>query len=134
MAAMTFPLACIMEWNTNKVSDHNREPLSVSIERIEFPKRMANGTLRKYVVADKRTFSTSWKDLPHSAAFTVDGFWGGREMKNFYQAQKGIFDLKLNYTDGTSETVSVVFTRFGFSISKRGTYEFWNVDVEMEEV
>jgi hypothetical protein len=124
----------IMQWNNNKITDHNRSPLSVSVERIELASRMANGTLRKYVIADKRRFSMSWENLPHNAGFTVDGFWGGREMEVFYNTTSGGFTLKLTNGDGTVETYTVVMSNFSKEIRKRGEYDMWDVDVELEEV
>jgi hypothetical protein len=46
------------------LSDHNRESLSVSTERIEQRQRMANGTMRSYHIADKLNISISWSMLP----------------------------------------------------------------------
>jgi hypothetical protein len=46
------------------LSDHNRESLSVSTERIEQRQRMANGTMRSYHIADKLNVSISWSMLP----------------------------------------------------------------------
>jgi hypothetical protein len=45
-------------------SDHNRETIDFSIERIEQRQRMANGTMRSYHLADKLKISTSWNLLP----------------------------------------------------------------------
>lgn len=132
--SFTFAKAQLMTWNGNKVTDHNRSDLSVSVERIEDSQRMANGTMRKYVVADKRTFSTSWDNLPHNAMNTVDGFWGKREMENFYNTTPGAFTLVVTWGDGTTETRTVMMTKFDASISKRGAYDFWKVTVELQEV
>jgi hypothetical protein len=124
----------LMEWNANKISDHNRSDLSVKIERIEEKNRMANGTMRKYIIADKRTFSVSWNDLPQSAGFTVDGFWGKNEMEDFYNTNPGAFPLKLHFGDGTTKTYTVMLSSFGADLSKRGAYDFWKVSAELEEV
>lgn len=129
-----FAKPSLMEWDGNKISDHNRSELSIDIERIEEKNRMANGTMRKYIVADKRTFSVSWDDLPHSAGFTVDGFWGKREMENFYNTIPGAFTLTLHYGDGVEEKYVVMMSKFSADISKRGLYDFWKVSVELEEV
>lgn len=131
---MKFPKDCLIEWNRNKISDHNRSELSVDVERIENSRRMANGTLRKYVVADKRRFSVSWSDLPHSRSWTVDGFWGGQEIENFYNSNAGEFTLRVTHGDGRLESWQVVFTDFGKEITKRGEFDFWQVNVTMEEV
>jgi hypothetical protein len=127
-------LPSLMTWNDNKISDHNRSALSVSVDRIETATRMANGTMRKFIVADKRTFSTDWTDLPQSALFTVDGFWGKNEIENWYNTQTGAFTLKLFYGDGTTGTYSVFMSKFSADISKRGVFDFWRVQVEMQEV
>jgi len=131
---MKFPKNCIMQWNDHKVTDHNRSELSVSVERIENSKRMANGTLRKYVIADKRKFSVSWDNLPDNTAWTVDGFWGGRDIENFYNNNAGSFTLKVTNGNGSVESFAVVFSDFSKAIHKRGSYDFWSLDVSMEEV
>lgn len=133
-AVMHFPKGAIMEWNSNKITDHNRAEVSVSIERIESSKRMANGTMRKYVIADKKTFSTSWNNLPDKAAWAVDGFWAGREMEAFYNATPGSFQLRIVSGDGSTNTYTVMLSKFSKVLGKRGAYDFWNVDVEMVEV
>ena len=46
------------------LTDDNRSSLQVTLDRIEYKKRMINGRMRSYHVADKKTFSVSWKDLP----------------------------------------------------------------------
>jgi hypothetical protein len=124
----------LMRWSGNAISDHNRSELQISPERIEKKQRMADGTMRKYVVADKRTFTVSWRDLPHSASFTVDGFWGADEMSAFYLATFGEFDLEITYGDTSTETFSVIFSDFNSGISKRGAFDFWDVSVTMEQV
>lgn len=134
MAALTFVKPRLMQWNTTSITDHNRSPVSVTIERIERSQRMANGTLRKYVIADKSSFSMSWEDVPRTTANTVDGFLGGEGMKDFWTANQGSFPLKIYYGDGTLKTFTVVFTNFSYTISKRGSYDFWNVSCEMTEV
>ena len=46
------------------LSDHNRGELGINFERIEQKRRMVNGTMRSYHVADKRSISISWDMLP----------------------------------------------------------------------
>lgn len=132
--AMTFAKPRLMRWSNNSITDHNRSELTIDVERIEKKQRMADGTMRKYIVADKRTFSTSWQNLPHSSSYTVDGFWGARQLKTFYDATPGAFNLELSYGDGTVETVSVMFSDFNMNLTKRGHYDFYEVTVTMEQV
>lgn len=134
MTARTFLKPSLMEWGGNKITDHNRDALDVNVERIEEATRMANGTKRKYIVADKRTFSCSWKDVPHNAMFTVDGFWGKREMENWYNTQPGAFILNIHHGDDTVEPITVMMSKFSATLSKRGRFDFWDVSVELEEV
>lgn len=130
----TFLKDAIMRWGTMRVTDHNRGELSVDVDRIETAKRMANGTLRKYVIADKRTWNTSWDDLPDSAEFTVDGYAGGREIEEFFDNNPGAFTLTVTPGNGEPETYTVVMTEFSKDIKRRGKYDFWDVSVELEEV
>jgi len=131
---IVFSKNALMEWNGKKVTDHNRSELEVDIDRIETAKRMANGTMRKYVVADKYKFSVSWDDLPHMKDWTVDGFWGGKEIEEFYKQNPGSFSLRITNGDGTQDVFQVMMTDFSKSIKKRGVYDFWDIGVEMEEV
>jgi hypothetical protein len=55
-----------------KLSDHNRNPISITYTLIEQTDRMANGTLRKYVVARKFVISVDWKDFPTLDTNLVD--------------------------------------------------------------
>ena len=62
------------------LTDHNRGPINFDIQRIENRKRMINGTMRSYHIADKLTISTSWNMLP-SRAFTLrPGFSSSAEV------------------------------------------------------
>jgi hypothetical protein len=131
---LQFSKAAIMSWNGNPITDHNRGALSITPDPIETTRRMANGTMRKYFVADKMKFSVSWSDVPHSKDFTVDGFWGGGEMEEFYRTVRGPFTLRVVSGNGTSKDYSVMISRFSWEVSKRGLYDFWDVQVEMEEV
>ena len=124
----------LIEFEGNALSDHNRGELNIDYERIETKQRMANGTMRKYVVADKRTFSVSWELLPDGTSDTVDGKWGGDAIKSFYDANAGAFTLTIMYDNGDDEDVEVMFSDFNYSVAKRGIYNFWNVDVTLEEV
>lgn len=126
----------IMYWNGTKVTDHNRSALSVDVERIETKQRMADGTMRKYVIADKHTFSCSWDDLPSLTAQTVDGGLGAAAIEAFYMATQGAFVLTTyDRANNLSGTYTVMFSEFSKTIKKRyaGT-ELWSVDISLEEV
>ena len=135
------------------LTDDSRAPLDVSVERIEFRNRMINGRMRTYHVADKKSFSTSWENLPSQ----VDGIsetrknpnsaWAaGKEMLSWYQDHSDSFWLMLVYdtpnAEGTGdipiryrvETYNVFFESFNYTITKRGQlYDFWNVSMSLVE-
>jgi hypothetical protein len=126
-----------------KVSEHNRSEFTISPQRIEKVQRMSNGSLRKFWIADKKTFSLSWDMLPHSTALTVDGGWGAKDLRDFYYAAggQGTFDIKVNLaTDGTDQSSSgfeeytVSITSASFSVLKRGIEPHWSVSLSMEQV
>ena len=50
------------------LSDHNREPISFSQQRIENRVRTVNGRMRSYHIADKVIISTRWQNLPSRSA------------------------------------------------------------------
>jgi hypothetical protein len=70
-----------------KLTDHNREAVQIDVELIESSSRMANGSMRKYVVAKKHKVSTSWTFLPTK---TADGNYGAAWMESFYIANAGV--------------------------------------------
>lgn len=133
--AITFVRDALLKFNGTRVSDHNRSELSVDVERIGNSHRMANGTMRKYWVADKRTFSCSWDMLPTLSTQTVDGFMGAAAIENFYNTTTGPFTLTLTDRAGVTTTYTVVFTEFSKEIQKRWAQrEFWSVNISLEEV
>lgn len=139
----------IMEWSTDggtnwtKISDHGRSPLSVSVERLETKQRMAGGTLRRYVVAKKRTFSCSWENLPDKATTFLANGQTGDWMENFHNTVDGPFHMRLREGSdqdttftGLNGTIYVVMiTDFSKEVTKRGkAFDLLNVDITLEEV
>lgn len=140
MAKITLPRGSLMYWGSKndaalaKTSEHNRGALDVSWEPIETSDRMIDGTLRKWLVDRKRTWSVSWEGLPHTTARTVDGGMGGEEMEAFYESKPAEFSMEIRQPDGTRERVLVMFQSFDKTVEKRGVYEMWNISVSIEEV
>lgn len=146
------PEGTVKVWN--KITEHNRSDISLSIERIEKVVRTSNGTLRKNHVADKRRFSMSWTMLPSYRTLTVDGGWGAEDLRSFYLSDDGKkeFNIRINLAKSgsdtsstgiayapnmvktTSELYTVVFGGCNFSVVKRGLQPHWNVSIELEEV
>lgn len=97
------------------LSDHNRSEISISCERIESKKRMINGTMRSYHIADKQKVSFSWNLLPSRAfsasatfsasgaltndiaEYTVDKGSGGVDLIDWYESHTGPFYMLLSY-------------------------------------
>jgi hypothetical protein len=152
MSNVYLPQGSLIYFNeTLKLSEHNRQPVSITSNRIEKQQRMANGTLRKYFVADKKTINVSWGMLPSFYIYTVDGGYGALDIKDFYEGNatkssgspsgRSSFDVTVKY-GGTTETFNMVFTSASFEIVRRNVIqatgdtpqEFWNVSLSMEEV
>lgn len=133
--SIQLPIDCIMSWNNNKITDHGRSELSVSTEKMKNEGRMVNGTLRRYTVAEKRTWQASWDNLFSKNTYIVDGFWSGELMRDFYNNTPGEFTLTLTMGDGSSESVLVMFSDFSYSVLKRGPeFDLWTLSCEMVEV
>lgn len=133
------------------LTDHNREPLDITFKRIEKTQRMANGTLRRYSVAKKKSVGVSWKNLPSrrnpsyagkTGITTVDDGWAGEDIELFYNNNDGPVIIKLRggddeskaITDGTIEIVNVLITDFSKTITKRGVVDFWDLSITFEEI
>ena len=95
-----------------KLSDHNRQPISITYTLIEQTDRMANGTLRKYVVARKFVINANWKDFPTLDSNVVDyeptdlkvgkaGAW----IKAFYEGNYGnpVYVRLIMATEGSTQ-------------------------------
>lgn len=136
----------IIEWSLDgsawtKISDHGRGPLDISLIRIENKQRMAAGTLRRYVVAKKRSFSLSWQNLPDKETDFLAGGQTGQWMRTWHDDTDGAFYMRLREgaaIDGDTnamETVLVMITDFGYQVTKRNpVYDLWDLDITLEEV
>jgi hypothetical protein len=128
-----------------KLTEHNRDAVSIDNNRIEKTQRMANGTLRKMFVIDKKNISTSWRMLPSYSTMTVDGGYGAVDLKTFYLNKgTGSFKIKISYNGvaGRDEILTVVFNQCSNTLVKRNVkdktsdaaQEFWDVSIGLEEV
>jgi hypothetical protein len=100
------------------LSDHNRSDIDVATERIQTRKRMINGRMRSFHVADKIKISTSWEMLPSrrfagdpqfntttgisplsgsTTQYTVDGGAGASDLLDWYNSHTGSFFVYLSY-------------------------------------
>ena len=80
-----------------KLTDHNRDSINIRPELIESQSRMANGKMRKYVVAQKNKISTSWKYVPSVTNLIIDNQGQNADInyaagwiESFYKANAGI--------------------------------------------
>jgi len=131
--------------------------LSETIERIENKQRMADGTLRRYSIAKKRTWSCSWDLLPSSnnvvgALKTADLGLSGEEIEVWANTVDVPFRMILRrgsardlatpnpaegllpYSDANFYIANVMITDFDKDIVKRGRIDLWNVSITLEEV
>jgi hypothetical protein len=111
------------------LSDDNRDEISFNINRIENRKRMINGRMRSYHIADKLEISASWSMLPSRSysslpnfsedgkseyygknryqnsdaqEFTSDGGAGGVELLDWYEKHNDSFWVYLAYDKYTN--------------------------------
>ena len=73
-----------------KLTDHNRSPIQISTDVIESQSRMANGKMRKYVIAQKNNISISWKYVPSKQSECVDNFYSAAWLESFYKNNSGL--------------------------------------------
>lgn len=120
------------------LSDDNRSPIDFKPIRIENRRRMINGRMRSYHIADKLTISTSWDMLPSRSygdvpdfsestgksamynnrglEYTTDGGAGGVDILDWYENHKGPFWVYLAYDKRT------VFGKDSESYNQLGEY------------
>lgn len=142
------------------LTDHNRSQISVASEIIERKQRMVNGTMRRYHVATKHSWSWSWDMLPTNAAAVVgEGgslpVYGAADIKQFVDEVNSSGSCNTDFymrlysgqhprpeDAGTHPPeIRVIVSEFNYDIVKRGAqyqpgveFDFWNVNITMEEV
>lgn len=139
-----------VEGSLKKVTDHNRSPLSEEVERIENKKRMADGTLRRYSVTKKRTWSCSWDMLPSTNEIaggmtTADGGLAGEDIERIHNTVNTPFRMVLRRgsakglpvppaSDDNFYIVNVMIADYSKEVVKRGKVDLWKVSITLEEV
>jgi hypothetical protein len=126
------------------LSDHSRSPLSVSYDVLTKSDRMADGTMKKYVIAKKKIIQCQWTMLPTIRTQVADGNADARDMKEFYEAnlyRKMSMTLYYhrNHTERSgltySEPIEVFWENFSFEVVKRyRDFDYWDVTAEFVEV
>lgn len=132
---MSLPRGSALTVNSVDWTEHNRDSLELSPQRIERSQRMIGGTLRKNFVADKYKITASWSLVPSLTAF--DGKLAGKGIKDFYESAtgQGAFSVTLRY-DGTATSYTMVVSSFSYQVVKRSGagYDLVNISIEFEEV
>lgn len=131
----TYRVAQLIKLNGNALTDESRGEVSVDVERIEETKRMANGIMRKFYVADKHTFTVGWDNIPRETSKTVDGGWGGEAIETFFKANPGAVTMVVTWGDSTTQTYSVFLKDFSKDyVTRYAGGDRWNVSLSMEEI
>jgi hypothetical protein len=137
------------------LTDHNRKEIDVTPTLIEHSQRMANGRMRKYVIATKKTITTSWTDIPSLSTLTVDQSYSSAWFTEFYNANVYVpVYVKFNHSkDSTPSTgsypddstylnarqgvdvIKCYITKFNVKTKKRMTnWDYVDMDVEFTEI
>ena len=80
----------LMVWS--QLTDDNRQPIKLNYEVIEKTYRMADGTLRRYVIARKHKITSSWSSVWSKSSMSSDynltdkKGYAGAWMRSFYEA------------------------------------------------
>ena len=117
------------------LTDHNRQPIVVTPTLIEQATRMANGTMRKYVIASKNTFSVDWKDIPSQSSNTVDSNYSSAWLSAFYN--KNVFvPIHLKFVHSTDSNPASIgsYPSDGTFGTARTNSEIFNVFITKFEV
>jgi len=140
-------------WYT--LTDHNRKEIDVTPALIEQAQRMANGKMRKYVIASKKTITTSWVDIPSKTTSTVDQGYSSAWLEAFYNANvfvpvyvKFTHSRETKPTTGSapddstfatarinSEIIQCFITKFTLKTKHRNiNFDYVDMDIEFTEI
>jgi hypothetical protein len=120
-----------------KLSDHNRQPIGINYDLIEQTQRMANGTLRKYIIARKFKITTDWQNFPTLDSNLVDyksslgdvpgNAHAGAWIKAFYEANAfNPMYVKLIFAQETIPAEGSVPSSSTYVDSKNSTGQIYN--------
>ena len=134
------------EWNNGAdfvLSDAGRAPVEITMQRIGYSQRMANGRMRTKWIADKQNVQLTWNLLASRQAGVPDNFASATDLKDFYDSVQGSFTVTMYADDGYGSaidatgdfvTFAAFLTDFSYSIEKRGkAFDLWNVSMTLEE-
>jgi hypothetical protein len=140
--------------NWYAITDHNRKEIKANPEVIEKANRMANGKMRKYVIAKKVKISTSWEFIPSQTEQTVDLHYSSEWLTAFYNAnvfapvyvkivnakaetpEAGYYPNEVRQSSKFGSDVYETFiTAFSTTTVKRTSgVDFVNMDIEFTEI
>jgi hypothetical protein len=117
------------------LTEHGREPVSMSVERIGSKERMLNGSMRAGFVANKYTLDISWTMVPTAAHMLADNGKDAKWIKDFYDSTTGTVDAWLIY-DGTDTYMEMLITSFSYNVQKRsqGNFDLVDISMTLEEI
>lgn len=142
-----------LEWH--KLTDHNRRSIQISSELIEKVSRMANGTMRKYVISKKDKISVSWEYVPSKTDCTVDDGFSSEWLTSFYEsnvflpiylkivrANESLPELGYYPNESTRlaslngfQTYTAYITSFSSTVVRRGPdTDFVDMQIEFTEI
>ena len=89
------------------LTDDNRQPIKIAYEVIEKTSRMADGTLRRYVIARKHKISASWQNVWSKSLMSSDQGKAGAWIKSFYEANVFIpVNIRLTVASMNTQNIS----------------------------
>jgi hypothetical protein len=137
------------------LTDHNRKEIDITPTIIEQSQRMANGKMRKYVIASKKTINTSWIDVPSKSSNTVDLNQSSAWLSEFYNANVFV-PVYVKFTHSKvdsispgqvpnnstfitartgSETILCYITKFTLKTKHRNIhFDYVDMDIEFTEI
>lgn len=122
---------------TGYLTEHMRQPVTLTPERLGNRERMHNGDMRASFVANKYTLDVSWNDLPSQDAIAIDGYKSGKWIKDFYDSTTGTVTVTLAY-DGTDTSITGIITSFSYVVKRRttsaGSHDLVDISMSIEEV
>ena len=132
------------------LTDHGRQDVGISKERIETAGRMVDGTYRTHYVTEKATISLGWADVPSrkgdgaTKTWTADGYEGGLAILNYVENKSTPFYIKLTYDNLVSGTAPVTYPEESFRVmvqavdytlkQRSGKFDMMDLEIVLVEV
>lgn len=137
MTLLVLPKGSLATLAGTTLTEHGRQPISISFEEVGRTQRTANATMRRYFIAAKKKISISWDNIPALDSQCFDGMAGRNTIKALYDNNKSTLTFTYKEVDGSNvqsvQTLTVFVESYSEDLVKRWNTQLWKISLALVE-